>query len=245
VRIALLEDDEQLGKVMQLWIEAAGHHCYQFLSGEEFMRALKRDTYDVLILDWVLPDTTGDKVLDWVREHLGWKIPIIFVTHKDAQEDIVAALERGADDYMVKPVQPMEMLARITAVGRRLAGEPKTEKVLDKAPYRFDLASHTATLNGDPITLTQKEFDLALFLFQNSGRVLSRAHILDAVWGRSPDINTRTVDIHVSRIRKKLNLGTETGWQLAGVYNHGYRLERAFSEDTGSIPEDDIDPVED
>lgn len=232
MRIALLEDDEQLGKLMHLWMEAAGHHSHVFPTGEDFIKALKRDTYDLLVLDWVLPDTTGDKVLEWVREHIGWHIPVIFVTQKDTEEDIVAALEKGADDYMVKPVKPMEMLARITAVGRRLNVEARDEKVLDRAPYMLDANTHTLTLHEEEIPLTQKEFDLALFLFQNIGRILSRAHILDSVWGRSPDLNTRTVDIHVSRLRKKLKFGQENGWKLTGIYNHGYRLERAFSAES-------------
>lgn len=231
MRIALLEDDEQLGHLMQLWMEAAGHNTHHFTTGESFIKALSRDTYDLLILDWMLPDTSGDKVLDWVREHIGWHIPVIFVTQRDTEQDIVSALEKGADDYMIKPVKPMEMLARITAVGRRLSLDSKDELIIDRSPIMLDLNSHTVTLNDEEIPLTQKEFDLAVFLFQNVGRILSRAHILDSVWGRSPDMNTRTVDIHMSRLRKKLQFSQETGWKLSGIYNHGYRLERAYNVD--------------
>jgi len=230
LRIAVLEDDEQLGQLMQLWMEAAGHHGHLFTSGQSFLSAIKRDSYDLFILDWLLPDTTGDKVLEWIREHIGWHIPVIFVTQKDNPEDIVAALEKGADDYMIKPVQPMEMLARITAVGRRLKQESQEEQIVDRSPYMLDMGTHTVTCHEKEIPLTQKEFDLALFLFKNIGRILSRAHILDSVWGRNPDLNTRTVDIHVSRLRKKLMLNAENGWKLSGIYNHGYRLERAFSQ---------------
>lgn len=230
MRIAVLEDDEQLGQLMLLWMEAAGHNAHLFSSGKEFMAAAKRDTYDIFMLDWMLPDTTGDKVLEWVREHIGWNVPVLFVTQKDSQEDIVAALEKGADDYMVKPVQPMEMLARITALSRRLKQESQEEKIIERLPYVLDLNTHTVTINNQEMPLTQKEFDLALFMFQNVGRILSRAHILDSVWGRSPDLNTRTVDIHISRLRKKLQLNSENGWKLSGIYNHGYRLERAYSQ---------------
>lgn len=229
MRIALLEDDEQLGHLMQLWMEAAGHNPHLYTTGDSFIKALSRDSYDLLILDWMLPDISGDKVLDWVREHIGWHIPVIFVTQRDTEQDIVAALEKGADDYMIKPVKPMEMLARITAIGRRLSLENKDELVLDRAPVMLDLRSHTVTVNGDEIPLTQKEFDLSVFLFQNVGRILSRAHILDSVWGRSPDLNTRTVDIHMSRLRKKLKFNKDTGWKLSGIYNHGYRLERTYN----------------
>lgn len=230
VRIAVLEDDEQLGQLMQLWMEAAGHQAHLFTNGQDFMAALKRDSYDLYMLDWMLPDTSGDKVLEWIREHIGWHVPVIFVTQKDSPEDIVAALEKGADDYMIKPVQPMEMLARLTALSRRVKQDAQEEKVLERAPYMLDINTHTIACNEDEIPLTQKEFDLALFMFQNVGRILSRAHILDSVWGRNPDLNTRTVDIHISRLRKKLQLNSENGWKLSGIYNHGYRLERAFSQ---------------
>jgi len=229
VRIAVLEDDEHLGQLMQLWMEAAGHNAHLFTTGQEFMGAVKRDTYDLFMLDWMLPDTSGDKVLEWIREHIGWQVPVLFVTQNDSQEDIVKALEKGADDYMVKPVQPMEMLARLTALGRRVKQEVQEETVIDRSPYQLDLNTHTFSCRGEVIPLTQKEFDLALFMFQNVGRILSRAHILDSVWGRNPEINTRTVDIHISRLRKKLELSAENGWKLSGIYNHGYRLERAYS----------------
>lgn len=230
MRIAVLEDDEQLGQLMLLWMEAAGHHAHLFSSGQEFTSAVKRDTYDMFMLDWMLPDTSGDKVLEWIREHIGWHVPVLFVTQKDSPEDIVAALEKGADDYMIKPVQPMEMLARLTALSRRVKQDSQEEKIIERQPYLLDLNTHTISINNDEIPLTQKEFDLALFMFQNVGRILSRAHILDTVWGRSPDLNTRTVDIHISRLRKKLQLNSENGWKLSGIYNHGYRLERAFSQ---------------
>lgn len=230
MRIAVLEDDEQLGQLMLLWMEAAGHQAHLYGDGQSFMTAAKRDSYDLFMLDWMLPDTTGDKVLEWIREHIGWHVPVIFVTQKDSPENVVTALEKGADDYMVKPVQPMEMLARLTALGRRVKQDSQEEKVLERTPYILDMNSHTIVCKEDEIPLTQKEFDLALFMFQNVGRILSRAHILDSVWGRNPDLNTRTVDIHVSRLRKKLQLNSENGWKLSGIYNHGYRLERAYSQ---------------
>lgn len=230
MRIAVLEDDEQLGQLMLLWMEAAGHQAHLFANGQSFMTAAKRDSYDLFMLDWMLPDTTGDKVLEWIREHIGWHVPVIFVTQKDSPENVVTALEKGADDYMVKPVQPMEMLARLTALGRRVKQDFQEEKVLERSPYILDMNSHTIVCKEEEIPLTQKEFDLALFMFQNVGRILSRAHILDSVWGRNPDLNTRTVDIHVSRLRKKLQLNSENGWKLSGIYNHGYRLERAYNQ---------------
>jgi two-component system, OmpR family, response regulator RegX3 len=225
VRIALLEDETHQAQLMQVWIEAAGHDCRAFNSGKQFIEALQRDTYDLLVLDWLLPDINGDEVLKWVREHLGWQLPVIFVTQKDSEADVVRGLELGADDYMAKPVKPQEMLARIAALGRR-SQVTVDDGVRAFGDFSVDIVTHTVMREGVAIELTHKEFELALFLFRNIGRLLSRGHILECVWGQSAQLNTRTVDTHISRIRNKLDLNPEHGWRLSGVYHHGYRLER-------------------
>jgi DNA-binding response OmpR family regulator len=226
VRIALLEDDAQQAKLVSLWLEAAGHACQIFEAGKTFIKTVSHDSFDLLVLDWNLPDISGDEVLAWVRQRVDWRIPVLFVTARDSEEDIVHALERGADDYMIKPIRRMELLARISALGRRVQGNGGERDIIDTGDLVFDLAGRTITRGGEPIELTGKEFELALFLIKHTGRILSRGHILESVWGRSPDLNTRTVDTHVSRIRKKLDLNPERGWRLSAIYQHGYRLER-------------------
>ncbi|MDH5377219.1 MAG: response regulator transcription factor, partial [Gammaproteobacteria bacterium] len=224
MRIGILEDDIHLGQLMQLWVAAAGHDCERYTTGEAIIEALeKKEQFDLLVLDWMLPGISGDKVLDWVRSNVGWEVPVIFITQKDSQEDIVSALERGADDYMIKPVTQMEMLARLTALGRRRRNAQVDELKLQREPFTLDMESHTLLRHGEIIPLTQKEFDLSTYLFNNVGQVLSRSNILETVWGRNPNLNTRTVDIHISRLRKKLGLNGESGWRLIGIYNHGYR----------------------
>jgi len=227
LRIALLEDDRLLAELMQAWIHEGGHECLLFGQGQALIRELGRDTFDLIILDWMLPDIDGIQVLRWIRGHIDWPIPVLFVTAKDAETNIVQALEEGADDYMTKPVKQLEMLARIKALGRRALPQEEEGRLLEFGCYRIDVNTRTVTLNNSPIDLTQKEFDLVLFLFRYAGRVLSRGHILESVWGRSPSLNTRTVDTHISRIRNKLNLKAEHGWQLKAVYQHGYRLEQS------------------
>jgi DNA-binding response OmpR family regulator len=175
----------------------------------------------------MLPDTDGIQVLRWIREHIDWPIPVLFVTGKDQEADIVQALNQGADDYMTKPIKKLEMLARLRAVSRRVMPQEENQQVLEFGKYRIDVSTRTVFLNNVPVDLTQKEFDLVLFLFRNAGRVLSRGHILESVWGRNPNLNTRTVDTHASRIRNKLDLKAEHGWQLKAVYQHGYRLEQS------------------
>lgn len=212
--------------MMQLWLEAEGHECSSFETGQNYTRALGRESYDLLIIDWMLPDTSGDEVLGWVREHIDWPIPVLFVTQRDSKEDIVKALEIGADDYMIKPVNRMEMMARVNALGRRAQVNQEKKGTLEADPYMIDFGSRRIAVAGKSVEMTQKEFDLASFLFRNVGRVISRGHILESVWGQSAQITTRTVDTHISRIRNKLHLSPENGWKLTAIYQHGYRLER-------------------
>lgn len=226
MRIALLEDDPDIAQLEQLWLEQAGHDCVHFMLGRELTHALGRESFDLLVLDWLLPDISGIEVLEWVRRNLDWPIPILFVTRRDSEEDIVLALSRGADDYMVKPVRQREMLARIQALERRTPRADEQDQTLQAPPYRIDLRSRSVSVDGQKAELTQKEFDLAVFLFRHQGRILSRSHILESVWGHSSRLNTRTVDTHVSRVRHKLGLNEANGWRLSAVYQHGYRLER-------------------
>lgn len=225
MRIALLEDDSHQAELLNLWLEAAGHTSTLFSAGKTLMKNMSHDSFDLLMMDWNLPDVSGDDVLRWVREHVDWRIPVLFVTARDSEEDIVRSLELGADDYMVKPIRRMELLARIAALGRRVGGAGAEREVIDVGGLSFDSARRSISRAGEAIDLTGKEFDLALFLIKNTGRILSRGHILESVWGRSSDVNTRTVDTHMSRIRKKLDLNQERGWRLSAIYQHGYRLE--------------------
>ena len=136
------------------------------------------------------------------------------------------ALELGADDFLAKPARERETLARVSALARRaLPGEP-VETVFEFEPYTFDTKSREVSTRDGVVSFTQKEFELALFLFRNAGRLLSRGHILETVWSTRPDLNTRTIDTHVSRVRSKLKLSPANGWRLSSVYQHGYRLER-------------------
>lgn len=226
VRIALLEDDKSQADVMQVWLQAVGHDCRVFQTGEAFKQGVRCGECDLVILDWVLPDTDGIEVLGWIRANCDWHIPVIFVTQMDREEDVVMALEKGSDDYMAKPVKPLEMLARITALGRRAHPPVERADLLEIGDYRLSLQSRTVDWRGERVDLTHKEFDLALYLFRNVGRLLSRGQILESVWGTSAELNTRTVDTHVSRIRNKLHLLPEHGWKLSAIYQHGYRLER-------------------
>ena len=153
-------------------------------------------------------------------------VPVVFITQRDSEEDIVLALESGADDYMTKPVRHNETMARVNAIARRMGfGDENTSSIYDFPPFKIDTRLRQVMLNVDVIEMTQKEYELTLFMFKNVGRVISRGHLLEMVWGTSSQLNTRTVDTHVSRLRTKLKLDELDAWQLTSVYRHGYRLE--------------------
>lgn len=224
VRIALLEDDPEQAAVVKLWLEQAGHDVHVFGLGLDLLRRATRESFDLYLFDWILPDLDGDEVLRRLRQERDIAAPVIFITSRVAEEDIVTALRAGADDYMTKPLRRMELLSRVEAVLRRVL-RPLDQAVLEMGCYRFDLVSRQAQCTGEAVALTDKEFDLALFLFRHQGQLVSRAHLMDSVWGKNANIATRTLDTHVSRLRGKLALRPENGVRLASVYNFGYRLE--------------------
>lgn len=227
MRIALLEDDQDQADLVSVWLKAAGHGCRIYVFGKDLVREAKRETFDMFLLDWEVPGMSGAEVLVWIRANIAEPVPVLFVTARQREEDIVHALTSGADDYMVKPLGRLELLARVDALGRRARlSERPDEDVLEYGRLKIDCQSRQVKLDGEVVAMTQKDYELAMFLLRNVGRLLSRGHILEAVWGQSAEINTRTVDTHVSRIRGKLQLTPENGWRLSAVYQHGYRLER-------------------
>jgi DNA-binding response OmpR family regulator len=230
MRIAIVEDDVSQADLVRIWLVGAGHACHTFTRGREFMRVMARDSFDLIVLDWELPDVNGDAILAWVRANVREPVPVLFTTARDAETDIVQALKAGADDYLVKPLRKQELLARVEALGRRARPKPRTAEHLKLGEFEVDIDRRVVKRHGAEVDLTQKDFDLAVFLFRNVGNLVSRGHILESVWGRTSDLNTRTVDTHVSRLRSKLRLTAENGWKLSAVYQHGYRLEQVTPE---------------
>lgn len=224
MRVGLLEDDPDHAAMTVAALQAAGHSCQVYDRGEPFLCATVYETFDVLILDWALPDTTGLQVLDALRARHD-DVPVLFLTSRDAEQDLVAALSQGADDFLVKPPRPAELLARLTVLKRRadkLGVHP--HPLLSVPPYVLDPATSTVTLNDVPVALTLRQFQLALVLFRNQGRLLSRSYLLETIWGFNAQVQTRTLDIHVSQLRSLLNLPAH-GWRITSVYAHGYRFE--------------------
>jgi DNA-binding response OmpR family regulator len=228
MRIAYLEDDKVQSAVMKEWLEAEGYVCRSFGNADDFMHELRHETYDLLIMDWELPEKSGIEVLSWLRGDREWDLPVFFITHRDGESDIIEALEKGADDYLAKPVNREIMLARIKALVRRHSSRHDRMEV---GGFSLLKENKVLTLNGEPVEMTEKEFQLAWMLFTNIGRLLSRDHLLESIWGFGPGLMTRTVDTHISRLRRKLGLTPEHGWRLKAVYHQGYRLEQLDEQD--------------
>lgn len=224
MRIGLIEDDEDQRALLEHWLEEAGHALRSAGTVADAVGGFGAADIELLVIDWMLPDGTGADVLRWARSDLGWTVPILVLTARDDEQTVVAALQAGADDYVVKPAKRAELLARVGALARRLrAGELP---LLTLGAFEIDVSRQRLCVDGSEVTLTQKEFDLAAYLFQNPGKLLSRDHLLDRIWGIHADVDTRTVDTHVSRLRKKLSLDGSKGWKLLPVYGVGYRFER-------------------
>jgi two-component system response regulator RegX3 len=224
MRIALVEDDLDQAEVLKAWLLPLEGSVTHFELGEPLLRELKHEHFDLFLLDWQLPDISGIELVKWIRQHMDWSVPVIFLTIRNSEEDIVTALEAGADDYIAKPLVHGVTMARIRSVLRR-ARAPEAMTKIDAPPFTIELDRHRVTLAGELIPTTQREFELAAYFFHNVGRVLSRDTLLKEVWGIAQQLNTRTVDTHVCRIRSKLNIKPENGWQLTSIYQFGYRLE--------------------
>jgi DNA-binding response OmpR family regulator len=224
MRVAVLDDDQVHLELARQTLEGTGHDFHGFPDGKSLLRALRRETFDLLILDWELPDISGIEVMRWARENLEVPVPILFVTNRSAESDVIEGLSAGADDFMIKPIRVGELMARVSALLRR-AYPSKTGGEFEIDRYRFDPAAAQIRVGDQTVVLKQKEFDLAVFLFRNIGRLLSRKHLLEAVWGIEAEISSRSLDTHISRLRGKLGLMPENGYRLSAVYSVGYRLE--------------------
>jgi DNA-binding response OmpR family regulator len=226
MKIASLEDDRTQSELIRHIVTSAGFECASFGDGGALRRSLRSETYDLLLVDWQLPDISGREIVIWVRSHFGTQLPIIFVTARALEEDVVAGLSAGADDYMVKPIRKAELLARIHVLLRRAyPAAHVSEKNVEIGPYRLDSNTKQVSLDGQAVELTPKEFALAELLFKNVGQLLPRDVVVQTVWGRDVGELSRTLDTHFSRLRTKLALRPENGVRLSSVYSHGYRLE--------------------
>ena len=226
-RIAFLEDDLAFAETILEWFNEAGFEVDHFVTGLDFLRKFPNAQYDLCLFDWALPDMEGPDVMVSIKLRSNKLPPIIFLTGRSSEDDIVRVIESGADDYMVKPASRQLIMARVNALLRRTQPEYKNATVCDLGSLKIDTKQRLVLLDGEEIKLTDKELDLAWYFLKNVGVLLSRVHLMQVVWGSSADIETRKVDVHVSHLRTKLKLTPEFGWKLTSIYQQGYRLERA------------------
>jgi DNA-binding response OmpR family regulator len=229
MHIAILEDEPLLASHAQNVLPQAGHTSEIFHLGTPLLRALQRNTYDLLVLDWNVPDISGIKVLRHLREELKNIIPVLFMTSRQFEQEIVFALESGADEYCTKPLREHEFIARINALGRRAQMNRPESSEPTYLNYTFNrLDNSVRWQEGETlceVKLPEKEFKLALLLFENSGRPLSRQRIMSEVWGRNDDACSRTLDVHISQVRTHLHLSaTSPHLRLKAIHGFGYQI---------------------
>nr|WP_315846923.1 response regulator transcription factor [uncultured Achromobacter sp.] len=237
MKIASLEDDLDQARRIHQVLTAAGYTCTSYHQSRDLLAALRTENFDLVLLDWHLPDIDGDDVVRWLRANVGPRVPVIFLTNRSSEDDLVEGLRAGADDYIVKPLRPLELLARVAALLRRSQIAEPANDSFDVANYRIEPAARVISLNGAAVTLAPKEFELALLFFRNQGRLMSRDVLAECVWNREIPATSRTLDTHLSNIRQKLQLRPENGVRLTSSYALGYRLELiGASEDSPANP---------
>ena len=221
-RILVVEDDSDIAELVERYLTKAGFATDRISSGRDAVAAIALKTPDLLVLDLMLPHLDGLEICRRVRanEHTA-HLPIIMLTARAEESERIIGLELGADDYLAKPFSPNELVARVRALLRRASRRPQTAKTLAYGSIAVDTERHVVSLNGETVTLTAKEFLLLEYLLQHKGRVLSRDLLLTDVWGYRYTGGTRTVDVHVRRLREKLPLLAEA---IVTVKQFGYKL---------------------
>jgi len=226
MRIAILETDRSQAFVLQHWLTTAGHAPRRYEDGCDLLKDVEDDGFDALLLDCDTPDRKSTEILLHVRRELNSNVPVVLITSSTNEDDLVQALREGADDYIPKPVRQRELLARLESVTRRTSNLLLTKECFEVGRLRVDVAARRIFLNNLPVDLSAKDFELAVLLLRNVGRLFSRAQISEAVWGDARLLRSRTLDTHISRVRTKLWLTHCNGWHLGAIYGRGYRLER-------------------
>jgi two-component system, OmpR family, phosphate regulon response regulator PhoB len=223
-RVLLVEDDPALAELLEFRFRAEGYDVAATADGDEALLLATENPPDLVLLDWMIEGTSGIEVCRRLRRDKATAhVPIIMLTARGAEEDTIRGLETGADDYITKPFSPRELLARVSAIMRRirpaLAGE-----VLTVGDLSLDATAHRVTRRAAPVTLGPTEFRLLKFFMEHPGRVFSRGQLLDAVWGTDSDIELRTVDVHIRRLRQGIGLPGAPD-PVRTVRSAGYALE--------------------
>ncbi|MDD5439389.1 MAG: response regulator transcription factor [Candidatus Omnitrophica bacterium] len=224
-RILIVEDDPHIAKLVRYNLEKAGYTCAVASTGEQALKALDYEPVSLVILDIMLPVIDGFEVCKRIRQDQGLAaIPIIMLTARGEETDRVVGFELGADDYVVKPFSPRELVLRIKAVLNRKREPPVQKSVVLAGTLKIDIPRHIVTVDKKEIVLTLMEFDLLVLLVERRGRVQTRESLLTDVWGLDSEVETRTIDTHVKRLREKLG---KIGNMIETIRGIGYKFKEA------------------
>jgi two-component system response regulator RegX3 len=224
-RVLVVEDEESFSDAISYMLRKEGFEVSVAATGTSALTEFDRTGADIVLLDLMLPEMSGTEVCRQLRQKSN--VPIIMVTARDSEIDKVVGLEIGADDYVTKPYSPRELVARIRAVLRRQTGETTEAQTptLAAGPVRMDVERHVVTVDGDAVQLPLKEFELLELLLRNAGRVLTRGQLIDRVWGADYVGDTKTLDVHVKRLRSKIEPEPSTPRFIVTVRGLGYKFE--------------------
>jgi two-component system, OmpR family, response regulator RegX3 len=224
-RILVVEDEESFSDALGYMLRREGFEVAMAATGPDGIEEFDRAGADLVLLDLMLPGLSGLEVCRQLRQRS--EVPVIMLTAKDAEVDKVVGLEIGADDYVTKPFSARELVARIRAVLRRRGTEPEdlASSVLEAGPVRMDVDRHVVSVNSDTVPMPLKEFELLEFLLRNSGRVLTRGQLIDRIWGSDYVGDTKTLDVHVKRLRAKIEPSPSSPKHLLTVRGLGYKFE--------------------
>ncbi|WP_298489820.1 response regulator transcription factor [uncultured Rothia sp.] len=224
-KILIVEDEEALSDPLAFLLGREGFQTIVVDNGLDALPVFDREGADLVLLDVMLPGMSGMEVCRKLREV--YSVPIIMLTAKDSELDKVLGLELGADDYVTKPYSARELIARIRAVLRRRSAETDsaTESVLQGGPVRMDIDRHVVTVNGEEISMPLKEFELLEILLRNVGRVMTRGQLIERVWGADYVGDTKTLDVHIKRLRSKIEPDSSAPQYVVTVRGLGYKFE--------------------
>jgi DNA-binding response OmpR family regulator len=224
-KILVVEDDKNISKLVKYNLEKEGFLCVACFSGEDALKTLEKERFSLVILDIMLPGIDGLEVARRIKQTADISdLPIIMLTARGEEVDRVVGLELGADDYMVKPFSPRELVLRIKSIFRRFSHPQEEADILNAGKIEMDISRHRVTVSKKEVVLSPMEFNLLKVLIQRSGRVQSRERLLEDVWDIASDVTTRTVDTHIKRLREKLGKHSDIIETVRGV---GYRIKEA------------------
>ena len=220
-KVLIVDDDVNINELIDMYLKSGGYNTKKCFNGNDACSIVSTENIALVILDVMLPGKDGIEVLKYIRKSSD--IPVIMLTAKGEVFDKVLALELGADDYMVKPFDPKELLARVKAVTRRYSGENQSKDIIKYSDLKIDIGAYEVTYKGEIIKLAPKELELLHFMASNPNKVFTREQLMYEVWGYDYPGDSRTVDVHIKRLREKVKSGEK--WELETVWGVGYKFE--------------------